>query len=171
MNVSGRVLVGAIASVHGVKGQVKIKFFSENVDALLKRNDFSDASGLHLFKFKKHGITNGLVIVSIEGIDDRNVAEKLKGTEIYAPASDKTKLKTNQWTYGELTGLRARLENGTTYGKVTGIFNFGAGDIIEIELADGKTEMLPLRDEFIGAVNIEEGYLMVMPPDYVEAKE
>jgi len=168
---SSRVLVGAVASAHGVKGQVKIKFFSENWEALLKRNDFSDASGSKSFKLKKHGVTNGLVIVAIDGIDDRNVAEKLKGTELYAPAPDKKTNKSNQWSYGELTGLEARLGNNQPYGKIIGVYNFGAGDIIEIELTDGKTEMLPLAEEFVGAVNVAEGYVVVTPPDYVEAKE
>ena len=168
---TARVLVGAIASAHGVKGQVKIKFFSENWEALLKRNDFSDASGTKLYKLQKHGITNGLVIASIEGLTDRNVAETLKGTQLYAPAPTQKTNKSDQWSYGELTGLEARLENNQPYGKIIGVYNFGAGDIIEIELVDGKTEMLPLTHNFVGHVDVEKGYAIVLPPEYLTAEE
>ena len=52
-----------------------------------------------------------------------------------------------------------------------GVYNFGAGDIIEIQLLNEKTEMLPLNDEFIGAVNIDKGFMVVFPPDYLDTEE
>lgn len=165
------VRVGVIASAHGVKGQVKVKCFTEKPETLLTFKKLTDAAGKRSFTLKKQGVKNDLLIVSIEGIDDRNASELLKGTELFAPAPALKAAKTNEWTYAELTGLEARLGNGKMYGKIVGVYNFGAGDIIEIQLPDTTTEMLPFKDEFVGAVHVERGFLVVSPPDYVEAEE
>ncbi len=165
------IRVAVIASAHGVKGQVKVKCFTESPDTILTYPQLTNASGTRSFKLKKHGISKDLLIVSIEGVDDRNVSETLKGTELYAPAPMRKNTSSGQWTYSDLTGLTARLDNGKTYGKVIGVYNFGAGDIVELELADGKTEMLPFKDEFVGTVDLDKGYLTVIPPDYIESDE
>ena len=165
------VRVGVIASAHGVKGQVKVKCFTEKPETLLTFKNLTDSSGKRSFKLKKQGVKNDLLIVSIDGVDDRNTSELLKGTELFAPAPTKKNTNSNEWTYGELTGLEARLENGKAYGKVIGVYNFGAGDIIEIQLLNEKTEMLPLNDEFIGAVNIDKSFMVVFPPDYLDTEE
>lgn len=171
MDRSSLVLVGVIASAHGVKGQVKIKFFHDRPDELLARNQFSDATGRRIFRLKKQGVKDNLFIASINGVEDRNAAEILKGTQLYSAPSKAEKGKPNQWSYKELLGLEARLENGKAYGRVINIYNFGAGDIIELQLQDGQTEMLPFAHAFTGAVHPDKGYLIVSPPDYVETEE
>ena len=123
------------------------------------------------FKIKLHGGTEQGLIASIEGITDRNQAELLRGIELYARAEARPDKKENSWYHGELVGLKAQLENGKSYGKVIAMHNFGAGDIIEIELAIGKTEMLPFKDSFVGKVNTQGGYMIVHPPEYLEVKE
>ncbi len=168
MPLPERVLVGKIASAHGIKGQVKVRYFTEGPQEFLAYPNFTSADGKKNYTLKKHGIQGEMLIVSIDGITDRNQAELLRGTELYTSAGA-IERKENQWSYRELTGLEARLENGKSYGKVIGVHNFGAGDLIDIELPTGKTEMLPFNDQFTGEVHVEQGYLVVLPPDYVEA--
>ena len=74
------VRVGVIASAHGVKGQVKVKCFTEKPETLLTFKNLTDASGKRSFRLKKQGVKNDLLIVSIDGVDDRNTSELLKGT-------------------------------------------------------------------------------------------
>ena len=155
--------IGVITSVHGVRGQVKVYPLTDDPKALFS-TVLSDASGKRQFKLKREGVKDKLFIASIDGITDRNDAELLKNIELFAPASEHTSVADT------LTGLEARLLDGNKYGRVIGVYNFGAGDILDIELTNGKTEMLPLREEFVGDINVNEGSLVVYPPDYVEAK-
>jgi len=155
------VKIGVINSAHGVRGQVKIFPFT---DDFFSHSPITDATGKRIFKLTRQGVKDKQLIASIDGITDRNEAELLKGVELFAPASDET----SQYS---LIGLEARLTDGNVYGRVTGVHNFGAGDILDLELDNQKTEMLPLRDEFVGGIHVDEGYLVVFPPDYVEAKE
>jgi len=154
-----------------VRGQVKIRCFTGNPENILSYQPLTDASGGRAFKLTRRGIQNKLIIASIDGINDRNEAELLKGTELFAPASALPAKTENQWSHDELTGLEARISDGRVYGRVIGLYNFGAGDILEIELAEGKTEMLPFKKPFVGNIRPDEGYLIVFPPEYVEAKE
>ncbi len=68
-----------------------------------------------------------------------------------------------------LVGLLAKRADGSVYGKIVALYNFGANDIIEIEKQNGKLEMLPAEEPYLGRVYIEDGYVTIMPPEYVEA--
>ncbi len=165
-----RIKVGVIASAHGIRGQVKIKCFTEHPESLLAYTPLTDAGGTKVFTLKKQGMKDDLLIVSIDGVADRNAAESLRGTTLHAPAPASTD-DADGWTYAELIGLKARLPDGTPYGTVSGVYNFGAGDIFDIALAAGGSEMLPLRDEFVGDIDVVGGFVVVMPPDYLEIDE
>lgn len=152
-----------------MRGEVKLLSFTEPPDAIFSSPSLSDATQKRTFNITRKGVKDDLFIISIAGITDRNAAELLKGTHLFAPPR-KEKKKAGSWTYGELTGLEARLSSGLTYGKVSGVYNFGAGDIVDIEKTDGSSEMLPFKNEFIGDVRADEGFLIVFPPDYLESQ-
>lgn len=167
MHKPGLTLIGVITSAHGVRGEVKLRYFTDTAEQFLAHEQLADASGKS-YRIKKRGVKESLLIVAIEGLTDRDEAERLRGTELFAPAESEATGE-NQWRYRELIGLQARLDNGTAYGKVIGVYNFGAGDVLELELPDGNTEMLPFNNDFTGSVHADEGYLVVTPPDYLEA--
>jgi 16S rRNA processing protein RimM len=159
--------VGVIASAHGVRGQVKIHSFSEDPEDLLRYGQLFDVSGKRRFTLTRHGAKATQLIASIEGITDRNEAEKLKGTELYADASLQ-EIAENEYAGADLIGLSALTATGETYGKVITLYNFGAGDILEIEHPNGQAEMLPFTSAFFGEVNTAKGHIIVIPPDYEE---
>lgn len=170
VNPKAPVKVGVIASAHGIRGQVKLHSYLAKPDDIFSCPVITDKSGRRTFVITLQGRKDNPFIASIEGVNDRNAAEMLKGIELYGDIKSASKPKKNQWYYSDLKGLEARLSNGKTYGKVLAVYDFGAGDIIEIEFADGKTEMLPFREAFFGEVNVEKGYLVVTPPEYVEGE-
>lgn len=165
------IQVGVIASAHGVRGQVKLRSFTEDPRDILAYAPLTDATGTRVYTLTSHGIKGDSLIVAIEGVTDRNVAEQMKNTAIYAPASLMPTNEENVWYYSELIGMDARTPDGQLYGRVTAVHNFGAGDILEFNRPDGSSEMLPFNSGFIGEVNTEESYLLVFPPDYIEAEQ
>lgn len=165
------IQVGVIASAHGIRGQVKLRSFTENPRDVLSYEPLTDATGTRTFILTAHGIKGDSLIVAIDGVTDRNVAEQMKNTAIFAPASLLPEKEENVWYYSELIGMQARTPDGVLYGTVEAVHNFGAGDILEFKLPDGSNEMLPFRSGFIGEVNSEESYLLVFPPDYIEAEK
>jgi 16S rRNA processing protein RimM len=162
--------VGQIASAHGIRGQVKLRSFTADPDAIFDYSPVTDKKGKP-YLLTREGYKEQLFIVSIKGVTDRNAAELLKGTVLYAAISQEVEKAENEWLYSELKGLEARLESGKTYGTVVSVDNFGAGDIIEIEHKDGSTEMLPFKPAFIGDIEVEKGYLVIFPPEYMEGED
>ncbi|MDE3059672.1 MAG: 16S rRNA processing protein RimM [Pseudomonadota bacterium] len=165
------IKIGIIVAPHGIRGEVKLRSLADPPEAIFSCGELSDAGKKRRFRLAHKGISGQVFIAAIEGITERNAAELLKGTELFAAAARLPERKPNQWYYRELTGIEARLADGKPYGKITQVYNFGAGDIVEIELESGKMEMLPFKAPFVGEVRAEEGYVVVFPPDYEEEKE
>lgn len=160
-----------ILSAHGVRGQVKLRSFMEPPEAIFSCPILSDKMGRKTYRLTRQGVKNQAFIVSIEGITDRNAAERLKGLTLFAPAPESHPTPANQWLHSELTGLEARLIDGTVYGRITGVHNFGAGDIVELERTGGQSEMLPFTASFIGEINTKQKFLIIFPPEYVETSD
>lgn len=159
------VKVAAIIGVHGIKGEVKLRSLVEDEDLLA--SDLLDSTGKRHFSIKVTGRTKDSIIAKIDGVTDRNAAEALKGTELFLPESEFPELDDGEVYHGQLIGLEARTKDGERIGTVTGISNYGAGDIIEITRDSGEAEMLPFAEPWIGEINLEEGFLIVTLADYM----
>ena len=164
-----RIQIGSFASAHGVRGQVCVRSFTENPKDILRYAPLTDESGARVFVLTFTGSKGDDLIVSVEGISDRNEAERLRGTALYALQSALPATDENEWFINDLVGLTATAE-GKPYGRVIGVHNFGAGDILELERTDGKNEMLPFTKAFVGAVNEKTGTIEIFPPVYLEGK-
>jgi 16S rRNA processing protein RimM len=168
-----RILVGAIAGAHGVRGQVKIKSFTDDPAAVAAYGPVSDESGrrsFHLTLTGAAGAANGMVIARIDGVSDRNEAEALKGLRLYVARTALPPTEEGEFYRADLIGLRAERRDGSTYGRVADVHNYGAGDLLEIARADGETEFLPFTMATAPVVDIPGGRLVVEPPAVVEAE-
>jgi 16S rRNA processing protein RimM len=105
----------------------------------------------------------GGVAVKLQGVDDRNLAEALKGSKLYIDRAALPEIKKDDGFYFEdLVGLLAKDENDNIFGKVDGVFNFGAGDIIEVNFSTEKgTRMYPFSEEIVPTVDMEAGYIVI----------
>lgn len=166
MTHSPLLKTAVILGAHGIRGEVKLLPLVDNFTALAPQA--LDRAGALLFSFKITGTAKGALIVKPDSSHDRNAAELLKGKELYARASALPALADGEFYHSELVGLAVRLENGAAYGTLVAMHNFGAGDIMEIE-RDGSLEMLPFKAPWLGEINKAQGYVIVTPPDYVDA--
>lgn len=165
-----RILVGAIAGAHGVRGQVRIKSFTDDPAAVAAYGPVSDESGERRFDLIVTGQTKGGVIARIEGVGDRTTAEGLRGLRLYVPRSVLPAPQAGEYYSADLIGLRADLEDGTCYGRVKSVQDYGAGDILEIERSDGATELLPFTDRIVPVVDLAAGRIVIEPPAYTESR-
>jgi 16S rRNA processing protein RimM len=162
--------MGRIGAAHGIKGEVRIQSFTEDPLALASYGPLStNKPGLTIKILAARTPTNVLV-ARLEGINDRNAAEKLNGVELYV---DRALLPDtaddDDFYHADLIGLEARLESGTIIGKVSAIPNFGAGDLIEIrDPQSGDTYLYPFTKAVVPAIHIEQGYLTIVAPTETE---
>lgn len=152
------ITLAAVAGAHGVGGEVRLRLFGESLDDFARYRSFG-AGGRQLVLRSARMGSNG-PIARFEGIDDRNAAEALRGTELTVPRSALPPLGPGEYYHADLVGLPAETPDGEVLGSVVAVENFGAGDILEIERTDGERFMVP-----IGAVRI--GEIVAIDPDFI----
>ena len=151
------VLLAAVIGAHGLKGEVKLKLFTDR----LARYPTLHASDGRAFTLKA---LRGEV-ASFTQIPDRAAAEALKGVELFVdrealPAPDE-----NEYYHADLIGLVAMDEADREIGTVKAIHNYGAGDVIEIARGSDDTVMLPFARDFVPVVDIAAGRVVVAVPE------
>jgi 16S rRNA processing protein RimM len=135
MTDSKHILVGKIVAPQGIRGEVRVQTFTDTpVDfkkLKIKSMRFNDDD----FKFVRTVPNSNVIIAKISGIDDRNAAETLRGTELFIERSALPDLKENEFYQADLIGFDV-VRNGTKIGVVDCFQNYGAGDIIELDNGD-----------------------------------
>lgn len=157
------VCLAKIIAAHGIRGEVKLKSFTADVKDFAAYGQLSNKDQTRFFEVKITGFAKELVRAKIKGVDTRNDAESLKGTELYISRDKLPALKKDTFYQTDLIGLKV-LEKSSLkqIGEIVGVYNFGAGDILEIKPEGSKqTEMLPFTDEYVPTVDVEQGFVVV----------
>ena len=163
---ASRILLGRIVAAHGVRGEVLVHSFAAAPADVAAYGPLVDKAGTGTFALKVVRVTPKGVIVRVRDIADRNAAEALKGTELFV---DRARLPTaaeDEFYHSDLIGLAAVTPEGKPIGRIVGVPNYGAGDLIEIAL-DGthKTELLPFTEAFVPEIDIAAGRVIVRLPE------
>lgn len=163
------ICVGVITSVNGVRGHVKIRSFTEKpTDIANFTNIFDDNN--NSYKVSIVTTKKDYVIAGIEGINNRNEAEKLRSTKLYIKRSELSEPGKDQFYHADLIGVEARSEEGVVIGIIKNLVNFGAGDILEVyDMTSEKVVYYPFTKQFIPEINIQERYLILKPLEEIVA--
>jgi len=160
-----RILLGHIAGAHGIRGEVLIKTYTaapENVGAY---GPLSDESGTRTFNLKSARATQKGVVARLQGVDDRNAAEALKGIALYIERDRLPAAADGEFYHADLIGLAAVDGDGKPLGEIVAVQNYGAGDLLEIRLTgSSKTELVPFTDAAVPEVDIAARRVVVILP-------
>lgn len=160
--MSNKILVGQIVNVHGIKGAVKIKPFLNNPAQIGKLNPFVDDNGTiyELYGTRVHGET---IIAGVKNVNNRNTAETLRGKRLYADKSKLPAANTDEYYYHDLVGLDV-LQNDDKIGSVTAVNNYGASDILEITLLNGKVMDFAFTSDNFPVVDMQNKTICLNAP-------
>lgn len=157
------VCVAAVATAHGVRGALKLRCFTEHPEDVAAYGPLFDRQGRHLFEIAIVGHAKDGVIAKAAGIDDRDAAEALRGTELFVPRSALPDPDEDEFYYEDLQGLIAVSVDGDRIGIVKQVANFGAGDLIEITGDDGVAHFFPFDKATVPTVDLAKGLLAIEP--------
>jgi 16S rRNA processing protein RimM len=160
----GSVLVGVIAGAHGIQGEVKVKSFTAEPCGIGGYGPVQTEGGRPCEIVSVRPLRTNEVILRISGVDTRNAAEALKGQKLYVPRSALPEPQAGEYYHTDLIGLRAESPDGRFIGEVSTVLNYRAGDILEITLADGRTELVPFTDRHVPVVDFATGRVVVNVP-------
>lgn len=156
-----RVTLAAITGAHGLGGEVRLKLFTDDAQALARYTTL-DAGGRPL-RLKSVKAAGPGAIARFEGIADRSAAEALRGTALTVARSELPPLAEGEYYHADLIGLPVHpvdaAGTGPLFGTVIAVENFGAGDVIDIRRADGRTVMAPMH-----AATLDDGMIRVEKP-------
>jgi 16S rRNA processing protein RimM len=156
------ILMATIGAAQGLKGEVRVNSLTAEPLALVGYKAFTDSSG-RMFEIERGRAQKNLLIAKFKGVDDRTGAEKLNGTQLFVgrAALDKVAKEEDEFLYADLIGLTVEDETGHDWGHVAAVFEFGAGDILEIKSLDGKLRMIPFSKAAVPAVDLAGGLLRI----------
>jgi 16S rRNA processing protein RimM len=153
-----RVALAAVAGAHGVKGEVRLKLFTDSAANLAShQNIFVGGVGRRLLNVRDGGKA---AVARFEGVADRSAAEALRGQLVEIDRAALPPLEEGEYYHADLIGLVCVDREGQPVGTVVAVENFGAGDLLEIELAEGRRSLLPFRD---GIADLEDGRVVLDP--------
>jgi len=168
----GRVCLGVIVGTRGVKGELRIKSFTDDPRDIDAYGPLADETGTRNFDLKVTGATGGVVLARLDGVEDRTAAEALKGTELYVASDMLPEPDEDEFYLSDLKGLEASTPEGEFLGTVTGAFDFGAGTIIEITGPVGRGVMVPFTRVVVPEIDMAGGKVTIqVPPGLLEPAE
>jgi 16S rRNA processing protein RimM len=156
-----RVALAAVAGAHGVKGELRLKLFSDSVESLARHSRFYVGGREYALKDVKDG--GKTAIARFEGIADRTQAEALRGELVEINRDALPPLEEGEYYHADLIGLPCVDDAGKALGSVSAVENFGAGDLLEVERPDGKRSLIPFREPIARL----EGDRIVLDPEFL----
>ncbi|MEO9827013.1 MAG: ribosome maturation factor RimM [Paracoccaceae bacterium] len=164
--MSDRVCVGAIAGAFGVKGEVRLKSFCAEPEAIQTYGPLSSEDGTASWTVKIDRAVKGGFAARLSGVQNKNAADALRGTRLYAPRDVLPDLPDDEYYHADLMNLSVVDTGGIEIGKVRAVLNHGAGDILEIAGPKLKQAvMLPFTQENVPTVDMTSGRIIIDPPE------
>ncbi len=158
-----RVCLGVIVGVKGLKGEVRIKSFTEAPEDVAAYGPLKASDGRTL-TVSIVTVLEDVVIATVAGVADRDGAEALKGLELFVDRAVLPETGGDTYYHADLIGLAVETTEGEKVGKVSAFYNFGAGDVMEVTRDGGSdTGFLPFSADVIVEVDVPGGRVVITP--------
>ena len=149
---------------------MKFWSFTEDPEAVADYGPFETLDGKRSFEIEAMRAAKDHFVVRLSGVADRTEAEILTNTDLYVPRDRLPAIdEAGTYYHADLIGLAAVTPEGVALGKVTGLFTFGAGDLIEIATPQGgEPLLLPFTNAVVPEVDIKGGKITIVLPSIIE---
>jgi 16S rRNA processing protein RimM len=153
-----RIALAAIAGAHGVRGELRLKLFTDSIESLSRQDTlYVGGAPRRLLSIRDSGKT---AVARFDGVGDRSAAEALRGSLIEVDRASLPPLEAGEYYHADLIGLPAVDGEGAKVGTVASVENYGAGDLLEIELQNGTRSLIPFKP---GIADLEDGRILLDP--------
>ncbi|MFT3756202.1 MAG: ribosome maturation factor RimM [Pseudoxanthomonas sp.] len=158
-----RLLLGRVAGAFGVRGQLKLESWTQPRAAIFRYQPWTlrDAAGSECELTGARGRDSGKhLIADFPGVEDRDAAEALRGTEVWVPRSALPPPKPGEYYWVDLEGLRVVNVEGVDFGTVSHLFSTGANDVLVIR--GDRERLVPfVEPDYVKAVDFDTGVVTV----------
>ena len=155
--------VGIITSTHGVRGEVKVYSTTDDPRRFRRLKEVVLDTGREKLNLEIEGVKffKQFVILKFKGLDNINDIEKYRQKSLYVTRKNAVRLQRDEYFIADLIGLKVQDEDGAELGTVKDVIETGANDVYEVEMADGRSLLLPAIKQCILNVDVENGMMQV----------
>lgn len=157
------LLIAVIGAPHGIKGEVRVKAFTDDPMAIGDYGPLFAADGRR-FQVKPLRLAKSVVVARIKGMADRTAVEALRGLELYIDRSALPEdLEEDEYYFSDLVGLAAEDAEGGNWGKVIAVHDYGGGDLLEIAVPGRGAILIPFTAAAVPQIGVKDGRIVVDP--------
>lgn len=162
-------IIGQVTKPHGLRGDVTVRIESDFPAFLLSRERLwretpRGHEPLAVTRAREH---KGQLVFAFEEVPGRNEAEELRGEYLYLPEEEAAEAFADDEDFfynSDLMGLRViDADSGTELGKVAGVLETPGSNLLDVRGL--QAFMLPFHRDLIASVDLEQGRLLVRPPE------
>lgn len=162
------ILVGRVAGAFGVRGEIRITSFTADPMALVDYKILLREDGTPGLTLTGGRVAKGGVVVRTKEIETREQAEAARGLKLYIPRDLLPDPEEDEFYVTDLVGLDVVSVEGEPLGRVKSVHDFGAGDLLEIEPAQGPSWWLPFTREAVPEVSLADRRVVAVKPEETE---
>ncbi|MEM9707270.1 MAG: ribosome maturation factor RimM [Pseudomonadota bacterium] len=164
--MTGRVCVGAVAGAFGVRGEVRLKSFTADPEAIAAYGPVATEDGGNSFDVTLTRPVKGGFAARLTGVISKEAAEALKGTRLYVDRDRLPDTDEDEYYHADLIGVAVHDTGGALLGHVKAVLNHGASDLLELRLPDtSQTALLPFTRAHVPNVDLSAGRIVADPPE------
>ncbi|MBB4103984.1 ribosome maturation factor RimM [Allorhizobium borbori] len=158
------ILLAVIGAAQGLRGEVRVRSFTDDPMAIGDYGHLHSSDG-RTFEVLEVREGKNVVIVRFRGVNDRNAAEALNGLELYVERANlpDDELEDDEFYYTDLEGLEAVDAEGKSYGNVSAVYDFGAGDLLELKGPGKRPVLIPFSEAAVLEIDLDGGKILIDP--------
>ena len=161
---SDLLLIGTIVMPFGVKGQVKVSSFTNKPDHLRRvKTVFVGLKQLPIPLRRVIQHKPDVLVLTLGGIEDRNAAEALRGSEIFIREEDAAPLEVDEYFLHDLPGLRVETTAGALVGEVKDVLETGANEVLVVKRVEGGEALIPMIHDIVKALDLAAKRIVIEP--------
>ncbi len=162
-----RLVVGRIGRAHGIKGEVTVEVRTDDPERRFAPGSvlLTDPAHVGPLTVAAGRVHSGRLLLSFEGVRDRNAAEALRGTLLLVEVDADERLEDPDEFYDhQLVGLTAVQADGVEVGRVSQVLHLPAQDVLVVKDAHGRESLVPFVAEIVPEVDLDAGRVVLNPP-------
>lgn len=168
-NSTEKLAIGKVGSAAGIKGEFRVNLYAaesanlkEGKNLLFRHSAEKSADAPEEFEALCRSVRyqKDRPVIRVEGIDDRNAAEAIRGMEVLIDEADLEELAEGEHYVRDLIGCTVRdTAGGEDIGILTDVIQNTAQSVLEVETPEGRKVLIPAVDAFMRNID-EEGRLI-----------
>ncbi len=155
--------VGRVLRPHGIRGELRVEILTDYPERVEELPRLYVGEEYRPYPVRSVRFHKGAMLLSLEGCDDRNAAEALRGAVVYVALEDAIPLEDDEYYLFQLEGVEVFTEEGERLGEVVEVLSTpGANDVYVIHGVRGEL-LIPAIHEVVRSLDLAEGRMIIRP--------